>query len=622
MSVSSRAAFSAVFWAVFSVGILGASPFSLEASAQKVSDNSRPSPVCEPESLDSPYIPVDSWIYPAVMRLYGLGYVDTVYLGMRPWTRSSLEHMIEEVGARIEDAQDYAEPTTAEAQQIYEAIDRDLHPDMSGPCGVLQGHVRIESVYSAFRGISGTPLHDSFHLGQSIINDYGRPYENGFNNYTGASGYASAGRFLLYVRGEFQHAPSAVGYSPDLARVLSAVDAIPTDPITGLTYPQATIPLGPIDTTTRARFLEAYVSTHFLNHEISLGKQDDWLGPGIGGGFAYSNNAENFYSFRINRTEPLHIPGLSYITGPFRYEFLVGGLHGHTYVPNPAYPGPGQPNVITPGNPWMHLEKVSFRPTENLEFGFERSAIWGGKGHGPITLHTFLKSFFSFASPPSNDKLGRNDPGARFGAFDFSYRLPFLRHWLTLYADGEVHDDVSPIDAPRRAAWRPGLYLSHVPGVPKLDLRAEAVTTDPPIRTSQSGRFMYWESLQKNGYTNNGQIMGDWIGREGKGGQAWITWHLSGNEFLQVGARHQKVAKDFIPGSTSAIDPNTGFLVQGGTTLNDINFQAVKRLRNDLEINGNFSFEHWKAPIYLPGQQTVTTTTIKLTWYPDRKATF
>ena len=622
MSVSSRAAFSAVFWAVFSVGILGASPFSLEASAQKVSDNSRPSPVCEPESLDSPYIPVDSWIYPAVMRLYGLGYVDTVYLGMRPWTRSSLEHMIEEVGARIEDAQDYAEPTTAEAQQIYEAIDRDLHPDMSGPCGVLQGHVRIESVYSAFRGISGTPLHDSFHLGQSIINDYGRPYENGFNNYTGASGYASAGRFLLYVRGEFQHAPSAVGYSPDLARVLSAVDAIPTDPITGQTYPQATIPLGPIDTTTRARFLEAYVSTHFLNHEISLGKQDDWLGPGIGGGFAYSNNAENFYSFRINRTEPLHIPGLSYITGPFRYEFLVGGLHGHTYVPNPAYPGPGQPNVITPGNPWMHLEKVSFRPTENLEFGFERSAIWGGKGHGPITLHTFLKSFFSFASPPSNDKLGRNDPGARFGAFDFSYRLPFLRHWLTLYADGEVHDDVSPIDAPRRAAWRPGLYLSHVPGVPKLDLRAEAVTTDPPIRTSQSGRFMYWESLQKNGYTNNGQIMSDWIGREGKGGQAWITWHLSGNEFLQVGARHQKVAKDFIPGSTSAIDPNTGFLVQGGTTLNDINFQAVKRLRNDLEINGNFSFEHWKAPIYLPGQQTVTTTTIKLTWYPDRKATF
>ena len=622
MSVSSRGLFAALVSAVSSLGILVLIPSSLQASAQGLPDASRPTPVCEPATLDSPYIPVDSWIYPAVLRLYGLGYLDTVYLGMRPWTRSSLEHMLEEVSARISDAEDYGEETTSEAQQIYDAIDRELHPDMSGPCGILQGHVRIESAYTAVRAISGTPLHDSFHLGSSVINDYGRPYENGLNNYTGLGGYASAGRFLLYVRGEFQGAPSAAGYSAGLAQVLSAVDGIPTDPNTLQIYPQATIPQGPIGTTTRGRFLEAYVSTRFLNHEISLGKQDDWLGPGLGGGFAYSNNAENFYSFRINRVEPLHVPGLSYVTGPFRYEFLVGGLHGHTYVPNPLYPGPGQPNVITPGDPWMHLEKISFRPTENLEFGFERSAIWGGKGHGPITLHTFLKSFFSLASPTNGDKLGRNDPGARFGSFDFSYRLPYLRHWVTLYADGEVHDDVSPIDAPRRAAWRPGFYLSHVPGVPKLDLRAEGVYTDPPIRTSNGGRFMYWEFLQKNGYTNNGQMMGDWVGREGKGGQAWITWHLSGDESIQVSARHQKVAKDFIPGSTTEINPATGTYFQGGTTLNDISFQAVKRLRSDLEINGNFTFEHWKAPIYLPGQQTVTTTTIKLTWYPQRKVSF
>ena len=81
-------------------------------------------------------------------------------------------------------------------------------------------------------------------------------------------------------------------------------------------------------TATDGRVMEAYVSAHFLNHEISFGKQDDWLGPGLGGGMAYSNNAENIYSFRINRIEPLHIPGLSYFTGPFRYDFLVGSLKG------------------------------------------------------------------------------------------------------------------------------------------------------------------------------------------------------------------------------------------------------------------------------------------------------
>jgi hypothetical protein len=459
------------------------------------------------------------------------------------------------------------------------------------------------------RGISGTPLRDSFHLGSTIINDYGRPYENGFNNYSGASGYATAGRFTLYVRGEFQGAPSAAGYSQSLAQALSRIDGTTfLNAASGLPYNQATIPMGPIATTTDGRFIEAYVSTQYLNHVISFGKQDDWLGPGLGGGMAYSNNAENIYSFRINRIEPLRIPLLSRLTGPFRYDFLVGALRGHTYMPNPLYPGANQPNVINPGDPWVHVEKISFRPTDNLEFGFERTVIWGGQGHAPITVKSFLRSFFSTSSPTDLAvKFGPADPGARFGAFDFSYRLPFVRNWLTLYTDSEVHDDVSPIDAPRRASWRPGLYLSHLPGIPKLDIRAEAVSTDPPITNSQGGRFMYYEYIQRQGYTNQGQLFGDWIGREDKGGQGWITYHLSGNEWLQVGVRNQKAAKDFI---------------SGGTTLNDINFQVVKRIGKDFEINGNFTYERYKVPIYLPGEQTVTTTTIQLTWFPERKINF
>ena len=419
MSVSKRAGIAFVLSsAIVLAGLFVSSPAPLAAetpeaggsAAQAANDSGRPIPVCEPSTLDSPYIPVDSWVYPAVMRLYGLGYMDHVFLGLRPWTRSSLEHMLEDAGARIDDAQDTPDAATAEAQEIYEALDRELHPDMQGPCGVFRGKTRIESIYSTSRAITGTPLHDSFHLGQTVINDYGRPYENGFNNYSGISGYASAGRFLLYARGEFQAAPSAAGYSTLLAQTLSNLDNVPfIDPATGTPYAQATIPMGPIGSITHPRIVEAYVSTNVFNHEISFGKQDDWTGPGQGGAFAYSNNAENIYSFRINRIEPLHIPGLSYLTGPFRYDFLVGSLKGHT----------------APNDPWVHVEKISFRPTENLELGFERTVIWGGKGHVPITLHSFLKSFFSFANVSGAEKFSRNDPGARFGSFDFNYRLPF-----------------------------------------------------------------------------------------------------------------------------------------------------------------------------------------------------
>jgi hypothetical protein len=619
MNVSGRVAIISVFRHLTLLGLLlasarfafaeqpGAPDGGASAGEHKFGHKSGPPAApCEPSTLGSPYIPVDSWVYPAVLRLYSLGFVDHVYLGMRPWTRASLSHMLEDASAIIQDADPGA--TTDEAQDLYDALSREVRIDTQGPCLAHEGNSRVESVYTIARALSGTPLRDSYHLGSTIINDYGRPYSNGFDNYTGASGYAAAGPFLLYARGEFQGAPSATGYSAALAQTLSTGDEILfINPVTNLPYNQATIPLGPIAATTKMRVMEAYVSAQLLNHVVSFGKQDEWLGPGLGGGMAYSNNAENIYSFRINRIEPLSVPLLSRLTGPFRYDFLIGSLKGHTYIPIVGPKVTGQPDVINPGAPWTHLEKISFRPTENLEFGFERTVIWGGKGHEPITLHTFLRSFFSLTAPGSVIKFSPSDPGARFGAFDFSYRLPFVRNWLTLYSDSEVHDDVSPIDAPRRAAIRPGIYLSHVPGIAKLDLRVEAVSTDPGIRTSQGGHFMYFESVQKQGYTNQGVLFGDWIGREDKGGQAWMTYHFSGNEWFQVSVRNQKAAKDFI---------------SGGTTLNDINFQVVKRLGKDFEINGNFGYERWKAPIYMSGQQTVTNTTFQLTWFPKRKISF
>jgi hypothetical protein len=500
--------------------------------------------------------------------------------------------MLEETSAEIQEADLYQDSTAGEAQDIFAALRRELNSDPQGSCSGIRVKAEIESTYSVIRAISGTPLHDSFHLGSTVVNDYGRPFENGFNNYSGLSGYVTAGRFLIYARGEFQRAPSTAGYSNSLAQAFSAIDLISfLNPANGLPYNQATIPLGPIAATTSGRFIEAYVSANAFGHEFSLGKTDDWLGPGIGGGMAYSNNAENIYSFRIDRIEPLAIPGLSRILGPFRYQFLVGSLKGHVY----------------PNDPWVHIEKVSFKPTRDLEFGFERTVIWGGKGHEPVTLRTFLNSFFSFDAVSAPKKYSAQDPGARFGAFDFSYRLPFPRNWLTLYTDMEAHDAPSPIFKPLHGTFRPGLYLSHFPGIPKLDLRVEAVDTDSSHPSSIGGLYQYWETVQRQGYTNKGQLFGDWIGREDKGGQGWITYHLSGNEWIQVDVRHQKASKDFIP---------------GGTTLNDINLQVVKRIGKDFEINGDFTFEHYKAPIYLPGQQTVTTTTIQLTWFPTRKISF
>lgn len=525
--------------------------------------------------VGSTYVPIDNWMYDAFTRLQALGYVDTGFLGLRPWTRATMLNMLAETAPKLADS-----PQNSEALRIYLALEKELQPSPGYDSTFRHPVIVLESQYVRALGIGGLPLRDSYYLGQTIANDYERPYQQGFNPIVGTSARAAAGRFSLYFRGEFQHAPAAPGYSAALAELLSSRDGIPfaTNPV------QATIPEGPIPTQNDFCLLEANVSYRIANHEISFGKNDRWLGPALGGDLSWSNNAENIYTFQIDRTEYLKIPLLSSIFGPFRYLFFVGSLKGHTY----------------PNAPWIHMEKVSFKPTENLEFGFDRATIWGGEGHVPITVNSFLRSFFSFQNVSVSQKNSRDDPGARFGDFDFSYRLPFLRKWLTLYSDSLVHDDVNPLSAPRHAAIRPGLYLSHVPGVSALDFRVEAADTDPPTGRSMGGAYIYTEFIERQGYTNKGFLLGDAIGREDKGGQAWLTYHLSPQEQVRFSYRNNKADVDFIP---------------GGTTQNMWQLSTVKRIHSDIELRAMIQYERWKAPLYQAGLHTDVAASAQFTWY-------
>jgi hypothetical protein len=564
------------------------------------------------DNLDSAYIPVDSFVYPEALRLYSLGYLDTAFINMRPWTRRSLLHMLQLSTPAI------MAGGNTEAIDILAKLDDYLAAE--DPTAPLQGpHFRprgqvygVQSVYTRLMGVDGQTLRDSFHLGQTLANDYGRPYEAGFNNITGFSTLNEYGRFSLYVRGEYQRSPSGYGYSnTDTGNPLTMVTegGVTTDytlasylsyyldaiPYVAPLLNQATIPNPHIPTQNSFRLQEATLSYHLLGHEISAGKSDAWLGPSLGSAMDWSNNAEDIYSFRIDRIEPMYIPYLDKVLGPLRYDFFVGSLKGHVY----------------PNAPWVHSEMFSFAPTSNFQFAFQRTVIWGGEGHVPITFGTFFRSFFSINDTESDPaaKNSRNDPGARFSDFNFSYRLPFVRKHLTLTLDSECHDDVTPISAPRRAAYRPGLYLSQVPGIPKLDFRVEAVSTDTSTLRSLKGQFNYIETVQRQGYTNKGFIMADWIGREAKGGEAWLTYHLSGNEWIQLHYLDKKTPKDFIP---------------GGTTQGQFKAELVKRFHKDIELDAWVQYERWKAPIYIPkpnnGANNDTVAAVQLTWYPHLHA--
>src|SRR5207244_3361115 len=71
---------------------------------------------------------------------------------------------------------------------------------------------------------------------------------------------------------------------------------------------------------------------------------------------------------------------------------------------------------------------------------------------------------------------------------------------------------------------------------------------NPAKRISSAGFVYYGLRRYRSGYTNNGNLVGNWIGRAGRGGQGWLTYSFSPRTKLQLGYRLQEVSHNFIEG--------------------------------------------------------------------------
>jgi len=514
-------------------------------------------------------VPLEHWTYPAIERLAALHYIDTAFLGLRPWTRAESARLVQEAEDGIDDDRDLP----ADIHELLRRLRQEFAPELSER---KASSLHLRSVYSRTSAIAGPPLTDSYHFGQTVKNDYGRPYAEGFNQVIGLSGDAQLNRFAFHFRGELQHAPATPALGTAAVNAIVQADAI-----------QQPIPRR-ADTTT-VSILDATAAVSLGGLQITFGKQSLWWGPGRSGSMILSNNAAPIYMARIAQVHAIQLPWILEYLGPLRFESFFGHLDGHHF----------------PASPFFYGQKISFKPTPNLEFGFSRTAVFAGEGVTPLTFGNFARSFFSLSSGTAPGFNLRNNPGARHGQFDFAYRLPGLRKWgVVLYADSLAHDDVSPVSAPRRAAINPGIYLARLPYLPKLELRAEAVNTDPPVSRSNGGKFLYWQSIYRDAYTNDGNLMGSWIGREGKGGELWLTYHVAAGLIVEGAYRRAKLAKDFIP---------------GGGTQADYSIRSDFSLRHDLRATAVIQFERDRIPVLSSSPRKVVLTSIQLVWSPSRR---
>ena len=538
------------------------------------------------KDMGSPYVPLDSWIYPALDRLEALGYLPEGFLGQRPWTRMECARLISDASDEI--TEDSASP--AEASRILEDLNDEFARELNLLGGGTNRTAQIESVYARVTGISGRPLSDGakYDYGQTIVNDYGRPYEQGTNVVAGASGWATDGPLVGYVRAEYQYAPSAPALPLSARQVIQQLGVLPMVP-----------PGNPIPTAGQTDLLEGYVGMQFDNWQITFGKQELWWGPDQSGPMLFSTNAEPVEMFQINRVTPFTLPSIFKTFGPVRVQLFLGRLGGQNFVFGVPTGIIGTWDQPLSDQPFIQGEKISLKPSPNLELGMGVTTLFAGAGV-PFTLHKFLQVLSPAGSIAAPGTSG--DPGDRRGGFDFTYRIPKLRDWLTFYGDAFTDDEISPWRRWDKAAVSSGLYLPRIPKIPKLDLRVEGIYTDVPSneRLLENG-FFYWNTRYRSGYTNLGSLIGNWIGREGQGAQAWSTYWFTPKDNMQLSFRHEKVSR---------------LLVPGGGTLTDVKASGSFWLRSSVSLSGSVQYETWDFPVITSTRQTNVTTGVQLTFWP------
>src|SRR5260370_2648830 len=122
-----------------------------------------------------------------------MGMIDSAFSGVRPWARSECARILAEATDRVGEG-------PAEAQRIYQLLETEFKEDLEGASTAAPFRARLESTYTRFTELSGDPLTSGYTFGQTLINDFRRPYERKFNSLNGLSAWTTPCSMVRYCR--------------------------------------------------------------------------------------------------------------------------------------------------------------------------------------------------------------------------------------------------------------------------------------------------------------------------------------------------------------------------------------------------------------------------------------
>src|SRR5262249_38233011 len=146
-----------------------------------------------------------------------------------------------------------------------------------------------------------------------------------------------------------------------------------------------------------------------------------------------------------------------------------------------------------------------------------------------------------------------------------------------------------------------GLYFAQLPTLDRFDMRIEGGFTSPVDFSTCNGCF-YHNFQYVNGFTNDGQLMGSWIGRAAQGESIASNYWFGANKKIGIQLRHRKI--------------DSKFLVQGGTQ-NDVMFTADLMSRSGFRFLGMLQYEQWQIPLLTANRQSNMAASFQFSYWPQ-----
>lgn len=375
-------------------------------------------PLFSHASVVSATIPLDSWVYPALDKLTGLGLINSSLSGSRPYSRLEAARQVQEAALLVEDV--VVPPVALELLQR-------LKTDLAVSLTELETDASVVSYIKPVRQLQVDYVYQDGHSSnypstnarQFALNsnNFGLDYAAGSNGQLTLQGDARIGRYL-----GFEWQPLLLATSSDDIDV---------------------------------ELLTTRIAVELGAFEVSAGRQSLVWGQGHNGSLVLTNNAKPLDMIRINNPSPILLPWVFKYLGPFHFDVFWSRLGDEREVPEPYFAG----------------MRVNMKPLPWVEFGATRTTMFGGEGRPDVR-------FVDFITILSGKNLeGGEDTSNSIAAIDLKISLPFL--WgAEIYGEFGGEDEAGHLFSCN--SGMAGVFLPQVEPSGRLSLRLEYTDLSNP----------------------------------------------------------------------------------------------------------------------------------------------